>query len=141
MLEYAAKPPFNNHASRRVRVRRHGDKCSAFVDTDDSDEELGAMIRMSSLTAKKFTEEDERKKKESLQSFQSSSTSSNNKLKRKKCQSSATTTKRTRRLCSIMNVPIFLLKEEFVSDMVQKLRSNLAAIRDVPTLLFGEEYV
>ena len=100
MLEYAAKPPFNNHASRRVRVRRHGDKCSAFVDTDDSDEELGAMIRMSSLTAKKFTEEDERKKKES--SFQSpSTTSSNNKvLKRKKSQSSATT-KRARRLCSI----------------------------------------
>ena len=67
------------------------------TDTDDSDEELGAMIYSSSHTAKKFREEAERIKESELYA-----SSKNTKLKRKKSPSpSPTSTKRVRRKCSI----------------------------------------
>ena len=65
--------------------------------TDDSDEELGAMIYRSSHTAKKFREEAERIK----QSESYASSSKNTKLKRKMSPSPSISTKRVRRKCSI----------------------------------------
>ena len=65
--------------------------------TDDSDEELGAMIYSSSHTAKKFREEAERIK----QSESYASSSKNTKLKRKMSPSPSISTKRVRRKCSI----------------------------------------
>ena len=84
-----------------IKIRMRVSSVKAYdVETDDSDEELGAMIYRSSHTAKKFREEAKRKKESFMSTSSESPTPSKTKLKRKKSQSSATT-KRTRRKCSI----------------------------------------
>ena len=70
-------------------------------DTDDSDEELGAIIYQSSRTAKKFREEAERIKQSESCAPSSKKTSKNTKLKRKISPAPSISTKCARRKCSI----------------------------------------